>query len=76
MGTQKTGALIAGIVGVVLIALAAVYWTTPAGALPAFLPGHEPHSLVHHTKHGLAALILGVFCFVLAWFQTGPKKAV
>lgn len=76
MGTQKTGALIVGIVGVALLALAFVYFTTAASALPSFLPGHEEHSSVRHMKHGLAALVLGVFCFVLAWFQTGPKKAL
>lgn len=76
MGTQKTGALIAVIVGIALLALAIVYWTTPASALPSFLPGHEPLSSAHHVKHGLAAFALAFFCFVLAWFQTGPKKAV
>jgi len=75
MGSQKTGALVAVIVGIVLLVLGIVYWTTPASALPSFLPGHELHSSARHIKHGLAAFILAVFCFVLAWFQTGPKKA-
>ncbi len=76
MGSQKTGAIIAVIAGVVLLALALLYWTTPAGSLPTIMPGYEPHSSAHHTKHGLAAFALALFCFVLAWFQTGPKKAL
>ncbi len=75
MGSQKTGALVAVVVGIALLALAIFYWTTPAGALPTALPGYELHSSVRHTKHGLAAFALAVFCFVLAWFQTGTKKA-
>lgn len=75
MGTQKTGAMIAIILGIALLVLAFVYWTVPASGLPAFLPGHELGSSVRHVKHGLAAGALGIFCFVLAWFQTGPKKA-
>lgn len=75
MGTQKAGAAVAIVLGIVLLILAFIYWTTPASALPAFLPGHELGSPVRHTKHGLAAFALAFFCFVLAWFQTGPKKA-
>jgi hypothetical protein len=58
--------------GVVLIALAAVYWIEPAGSLPSFLPGHDAGSSHHHFKHGILAFVLGVGCFVFAWFQTGP----
>jgi hypothetical protein len=27
----------------------------------------------HHTKHGIAALVVALACFAFAWFQTGPK---
>ena len=37
-------------------------------------PGHQAGSGHHHTKHGIAALLLGLGAFVLAWFQTGPRK--
>ena len=60
------------VVGVVLIAIAIVYWVDTADALPSFFPGHEAGSAHHHVKHGLAAFILGVGAFVFAWFQTGP----
>jgi len=61
--------------GIVLIAIAIVYWAEPAGSLPSFFPGHEAGSSHHHVKHGLLAFILGLGCFVFAWFQTGPSGA-
>jgi hypothetical protein len=63
----------AGIAGVVLIAIAIVYFAEPAKSLPGFFPGHEAGSAHHHVKHGIAALLLGLGAFVLAWFQTGPR---
>jgi uncharacterized membrane protein HdeD (DUF308 family) len=60
--------------GIVLIAIAIVYFAEPAGSLPSFFPGHEAGSSHHHVKHGILALILGVGCFVFAWFQTGPTS--
>jgi hypothetical protein len=59
-------------VGVLLIAIALVYWVDTADALPSFFPGHEAGSSHHHIKHGLAAFILGIGAFIFAWFQTGP----
>jgi hypothetical protein len=47
----------------------------PAKSLPTFFPGHESGSDHHHTKHGIAAVLVGIGCFVLAWFQSGPKGA-
>jgi hypothetical protein len=61
--------------GIVLIAIAIVYWAEPAGSLPSFFPGHEAGSSHHHFKHGILAFILGVGCFIFAWFQTGPSGA-
>ena len=61
--------------GIILIAIAVVYWAEPAGSLPSFFPGHEAGSSHHHVKHGLLAFILGIGCFVFAWFQTGPSAA-
>ena len=43
------------ILGVVFLAIAIVYWTTDAGSLPSFFPGHEAGSTHIHFKHGLAA---------------------
>jgi uncharacterized membrane-anchored protein YitT (DUF2179 family) len=61
-------------VGVVLIAIAIVYFAEPAKSLPGFFPGHQAGSSHHHAKHGIAALLLGLACFVFAWFRSGPKR--
>lgn len=63
------------ILGIVLIIIAIVYWTSTADALPSFFPGHQSGSSTHHVKHGIAAFLLGLACLVFAWFQTGPSKA-
>jgi NADH:ubiquinone oxidoreductase subunit 5 (subunit L)/multisubunit Na+/H+ antiporter MnhA subunit len=67
----------AAILGVALVAIAVVYFAEPAHSLPSFFPGHvsasEAEANHHHTKHGIAALILALACFAFAWFQTGPK---
>ena len=65
---------IAVLAGVVLIAIAAVYWAEPAKSLPGFFPGHQAGSGHHHVKHGIAAFLLGVACLVFAWFRSAPKK--
>jgi len=63
------------IAGVLLIAVAVIYWLEPAKSLPFpdFL-GHEAGSSTIHIKHGIAAFLLGIACFVFAWFQSGPKR--
>ena len=60
------------ILGVALLALAALYFVDSASALPSFIPGHEAGSSHHHVKHGIAAAIVGLGCFTFAWFQSGP----
>jgi hypothetical protein len=27
-----------------------------------------------HIKHGIASFLLGIACFVFAWFRTGPRR--
>ena len=73
---KKHPALIipAVVLGLVLIGIAIVYWAEPARSLPSFFPGHAAGSGHHHTKHGIAAFLLGIACFVFAWFKTGPKR--
>ena len=60
------------IVGLALLALAVLYFVDTAASLPSFIPGHEAGSSHHHVKHGIAAGLLGLGCFIFAWFQTGP----
>jgi hypothetical protein len=63
------------VAGIVLIVIAVIYFAEPAKSLPGFFPGHQAGSGHHHAKHGIAALVLGLGCFVFAWFRTGPKRA-
>jgi hypothetical protein len=60
------------IIGVLLLALAILYWVDPAKSLPSFIPGHEAGSTHHHIKHGMAAFVVSLGCFAFAWFQSGP----
>ena len=62
------------VAGVFFIIIAIIYWVEPAKSLPFpdFL-GHDAGSSHHHVKHGIAAFLLGIACFVFAWFQSGPK---
>jgi uncharacterized membrane protein HdeD (DUF308 family) len=65
------------LLGVVLIVIAVIYFIEPAHSLPSFFPGHvsatSSEAKHHHTKHGIAALVVALACFAFAWFQTGPK---
>ena len=65
------------IVGILLIVVAVIYFVTPEHSLPSFFPGHSSASSAeanhHHTKHGIAALVVALACFAFAWFQTGPR---
>ncbi|HEY2767308.1 MAG TPA: hypothetical protein VGI76_03580 [Solirubrobacteraceae bacterium] len=65
------------VVGILLIVVAIIYFVTPEKSLPSFFPGHASASSAeanhHHSKHGIAALIVALACFAFAWFQTGPK---
>jgi hypothetical protein len=62
------------VLGVLLLVVAAIYIADSASALPSFFPGHDAGSTHHHVKHGIAALVVALACFVFAWFQTGPTR--
>ena len=61
------------ILGVILLIVAIIYWVEPASSLPSFFPGHDSASSHHHVKHGIAALVVSLGCFIFAWFQSGPS---
>jgi hypothetical protein len=63
------------LLGIVFVVIAVVYFVEPASSLPSFFPGHEAGSSHHHTKHGIAALVVAAACFVFAWFQSGPSSS-
>jgi hypothetical protein len=56
------------ILGLAFAAVAILYWTMPAGALPSFVPGFEPGSSVMHVKHGIAAAAAAIVCFAISWY--------
>jgi hypothetical protein len=74
MTKNRSLILPAVILGILLLVVAALYFAEPARSLPSFFPGHQAGSGHHHVKHGIAALALGLACFVFAWFQTGPRR--
>jgi uncharacterized membrane protein HdeD (DUF308 family) len=65
------------VLGVLLIVVAIIYFVEPAHSLPSFFPGHVSaggtEANHHHTKHGIAAIVVALACFAFAWFQSGPK---
>jgi uncharacterized membrane protein len=65
------------VLGVLLIVIAIIYFVEPAHSLPSFFPGHvsttNAEAKHHHTKHGIAALVVALALFAFAWFQSGPK---
>jgi hypothetical protein len=77
MGNLRKLVIPAVVLGVLLLAVAVVYFVEPAHSLPSFFPGHvsagDAEASHHHTKHGIAALVVALACFAFAWFQTGPK---
>jgi hypothetical protein len=62
------------ILGLFLVGIAALYWLTPAGQLPTYVPGYEAGVTSTHFKHGLAALILGIFSLIYAWFGSASTE--
>jgi hypothetical protein len=71
MNNRRLLATLAIILGIALIVIAIVYWAEPAKSLPSFFPGHQAGSSHHHTKHGIASFLVGLACFVFAWFNSG-----
>ncbi|HZK16586.1 MAG TPA: hypothetical protein VFC52_08390 [Solirubrobacterales bacterium] len=65
------------LLGILLIVVAAIYFIQPEHSLPSFFPGHtsvgSAEANHHHTKHGIAAIVVALACFAFAWFATGPK---
>ena len=70
-GMTKPMPWIIGAIGLAFVGVALVYWLTPAGGLPSFLPGFQAGSDNVHIKHALGALLiaLALFAIAIAWFQ-------
>lgn len=61
--------------GVVLLVVAIVYLAEPAKSLPSFFPGHDAAASRHHTKHGIAALLVALAAFAVAWISSGTRRS-
>ena len=70
--------VLAVVAGLILLVVSGIYFAEPAHSLPSFFPGHvganSSEYAHHHTKHGIAALVVALGCFVFAWFATGPRS--
>ncbi len=79
MSNRRVIVPIATVIGVILLVVAVVYFVDAAHSLPSFFPGHADASSKdaghHHSKHGIAALVLALGAFAIAWFASGPKSA-
>jgi uncharacterized membrane protein HdeD (DUF308 family) len=64
-----------GLIGVVLVVIGIVYFAEPAHQLPSFFPGHTRHGTKPRTKHGIAALVLGLVLIAGAWLASGRKRS-
>ena len=56
------------VLGLAFAVIAIVYWLVPAGSLPSVFPGFEAGSPRMHLKHGLAAAVVAVVLFAVAWY--------
>lgn len=72
---MKPLVILAGIVGIIFLILAAVYFSTPANSLPSFLPGFDASLTKIHYKHGIGLLLLALASFAFAWFKSGKKSS-
>jgi len=61
--------LIAGLLGVLFLAIAAMYWFVPASGLPSFFPGFKAGSAHIAAKHAIGSLIIALVLFTFAWLQ-------
>ena len=65
--------LAAAVVGVVLLAVAIVYFAVPAKSLPSFM-GQIQDATVHRNKRGAAALVLAVIALVVVGVMLAPRS--
>jgi hypothetical protein len=72
---KNKGLVFLGIIlGIVFFVIGFVYTTHSAGSLPGYFPGFEAASSHKHVKHAIASFVVGAACFIVAWFQSAPKK--
>ena len=57
------------VIGLVLLAVAAMYFLMLADALPSFFPGHEAGLARIRVKHGIIAAVAGVVALGTGWWM-------
>jgi hypothetical protein len=57
--------LIAGLLGVLFLTVAAIYWFVPADGLPSFFPGFRAGYPHVNVKHAIVSLIIALVLVVL-----------
>jgi hypothetical protein len=62
------------VLGLAFAAIAIVYWLVPAGSLPAVFTGFEAGSPRVDLQHGVAAAVVAVVLFAIAWYA-GRSRA-
>jgi hypothetical protein len=67
--------MLAYLLAIICLAAAAMYYTMPAGQLPAFIPGHLDGSAHIHKAHAIAALAAAIVLFVIGWFVGRSRTA-
>ena len=65
---RRIGALVLGVVGLLLVILGIIYLTTAAGSLPSFIPGHINDSTGHHPLRIGVSLVIGLILLAAAWW--------
>jgi len=70
---MMAGPWIVGVIGLVFVAIALVYWLTPAGGLPGFLPGFQAGSDHVHVTHALGSLLIALALFAIAHHLVTPQ---
>jgi hypothetical protein len=61
--------LIAGLLGVLFLAVAVMYWLVPVGSLPSSFPGFKAGSDHVAGKHAIGSLVIALVLFTAAWIQ-------
>ena len=60
--------MIAYLLAIICVIAAVMYFTMPAGQLPAFMPGYLAGSDHIHKTHAIAAAVGAVVLFAIGWF--------
>jgi hypothetical protein len=67
--------MLAFLLAIICAVIAVMYYTTPAGSLPSFMPGYIPGAQHVHMKHAVAAAVAAIVLFVLGLFVGRSRKA-